>query len=179
MYGIVSLLDATHEARVRALWAEFREKFDVEGVARVPIPHLSYHIADEYDLPRMKPLLNQIAHDTEVFEVDTDGLGIFTGENPVLYIPVRFNDALVRLQKRLWTALDAVSTAPNAHYEPADWVPHITLAHNDVDHDLLPNVIRLISERNFYWRIKIDNLTVLGSKEGQMDKVQLRLPFMI
>jgi 2'-5' RNA ligase len=178
MYGIVSLLDDKHNGFVQDLWDEFKAKFGVHGVHRTPIPHFSYHVAQEYDLDAVRNLLMPIVRDLKPFTVQTTGLGIFTGKDPVLYVPVRRDAHIIQLHERIWRTI-AESKAvidSNTYYQPSQWHPHITLTHHDVDHDMLPKVIRVLSERQFAWEITIDNLAVLDG-EDDVHTLEYKLEF--
>ena len=174
MYGVVSLLDQKYDEIVNNLWREFQQKFGVHGVSTAPIAHFSYHVAPEYDMEQLTQKLETIAHSIKPFTVNTNGLGIFTGDDLVLYIPVQLNPSIVALNEQLWDTLAGVAHNPVQHYHPGRWQPHITLTHKDVDHDLLPKIIHLLSERNFYWEITVDNLTILGNEP---DGILARLAF--
>lgn len=177
MYGTVSLLDDKHTRFVEDLWDEFKAKLGVHGVHRTPIAHFSYHVADEYNLDKMRDILTSIARDMKPFRVRTNGLGIFTGEVPVLFIAINPDAELIAFHQRIWHATsesDAVTNS-NEYYHPKYWQPHITLTHHDVDHEMLPEVVRLLSKRNFNWEIDITNLAVLdGADEVQALEYRLR-----
>lgn len=171
MYGVVSLLDEVHHERVEAIWAELKASFGIHGVHLTPIPHFTYHLAENYDMSRLDGILSEIAEKTTPFTISTAGLGLFTGPEPVLYITITINQPLLDLHHALYKALAEVpgqpviaeSTAPLYHF--GAWQPHITLTHHDVDHDLMPEVIRLLAERDFNWQIEVNNLAVLGGAE--------------
>jgi hypothetical protein len=40
-------------------------------------------------------------------------------------------------------------------------MPHITLAHGDLDATNLPAIVEMLTERNFTWEIAIDNLALI------------------
>jgi 2'-5' RNA ligase len=176
MYGIVSLLDDKHHELVNNLWSEFKARFGVDGVHTTPIPHFSYHVAENYDLDRLGDMLQQAATEQRPFRVRTSGLGLFTGSDPVLYVPVIRSETLLAMHFWLYDALNAIATNPVIHYRADRWLPHITLAHRDVDHELMPQVIRLLTERDFEWEIVIDNLAVLDG-ENELHTLWRRFPF--
>ena len=180
MYGVVSLLDQKHDQIVNDLWREFHEKFGVHGASITAIAHFSYHVAPEYDMEQLTQKLETIAHSIKPFTVNTNGLGVFTGDDSALYIPVQLNRSIITLNEQLWDTLAGVAHNSVQHYHPGRWQPHITLTHRDVDHDLLPTIIRLLTERNFYWEITVDNLAVLGDSpetEGGIHGLISRFPF--
>lgn len=175
MNGVVTILDEVHHARIEALWQEFKERFGVHGVYRTPVPHFSYHVAESYETDQLEQFLRDVARRTSPFRVKTNGLGIFTGAAPVLYIPVIRTAALTDLHQQLWHPLSDISGNAQLYYHPDNWRPHITLTHRDVDHDLLPQVIRLLSERLFLWEIVVDNLALLDNSH-EIHTVRFRFP---
>jgi 2'-5' RNA ligase len=163
MDGVVSLLDDEHYRRVEGIWAEFRDRFGMPRLYRTPIPHFSYHIAEQYGREPLEVALGRIAAELPRFKVMTTGLGIFTGGQPVLYIPVVRSRTLDDLQKLLWAEVSRFASGASAHYAPARWMPHITLADGNFDPALLPELVRLLSARDFTWEISVDNLCVISS----------------
>ena len=88
MHGISSLLDNDHNQLIEELWAELEREFSVCGVYVTPYPHFSYHVAQDYDVDKLEPVLQRITSNITTFKVRTGGLGVFTDNSPVLYIPV-------------------------------------------------------------------------------------------
>lgn len=175
MYGVVALLDPQYEAQVEGLWEEFRQKFGVHGVSAAPIPHFSFHLAASYDLSQVEQVLRRFAMQMSPFTVHTNGIGIFTGTEPVLFIPIIRSLMLIDLQAQLWGPLSDAATEPSPLYQPEQWRPHITLTHRDVDHELLPQVVRLLSERDFRWEITISTLAVLSEQAAPDNAMMLRV----
>jgi hypothetical protein len=163
MYAITSLLDDTHAQYIMQIWALLEEKSGIIGQHRAPLPHVSYHVAVSYHLEALDAVLQDICQHTQPFILRTNGLGIFSGEKPVLYLPILEGDDLIRLHRRIWQE-DVLkhATEPRSYYQPEDWRPHITLAEGDLHHDNLPDVIRLLSHRDFMWHVPINNLAIIG-----------------
>src|ERR1700690_1106703 len=88
MQGIVSLLDGEARDRIEQLWEELRRDFGVRGIHSKRFPHFSYHVADEYDLAKLRPELEQLAGAMRQFLARASGIGIFTRKEPVIYLPV-------------------------------------------------------------------------------------------
>src|SRR5262249_21259931 len=123
----------------------------------------SYHGAISYEGARLRAALQQVARQTAPFEVETDGVGIFTGPSPVLYLPVVRSPILTEIHQQLWQALGPIGGGITPVYGHEHWIPHITLAQGDLTHAHLPAVMPLLSGRTFSWRIPIANLTVIES----------------
>lgn len=177
MYGIVSLLSEEYDQFVRDIWRDFEAEFGVHGVHKTPVPHFSYHVAERYTQDALESNLRPVLEYVTPFTVTTNGLGIFTGEVPVLYVTMQPNERLFDMNQRLWNVLAPVSQEIHPLYHPGKWVPHITLTQGDIGNDRLPDVIRMLSPRNFYWEFTVDNIVLLGSDEGEINEVQLKFRF--
>ncbi|MFO7320625.1 MAG: 2'-5' RNA ligase family protein [Chloroflexota bacterium] len=176
MHGVVSILDDKHCALVESIWEELEREFGLRN-ARAAYPHFTYQIASAYDVDKVEPILRSLARTASPFKVTTSGLGIFTGEKPVLYVRMVRELILTLFHDRLWAAIS--SNAQNVHhhhYGHTNWIPHITLAYGDLDHDTLARAVRLLSERSFNWEITIDNLALVLDTAGPRED-WLRLPF--
>ncbi|MDZ7705198.1 MAG: 2'-5' RNA ligase family protein [Trueperaceae bacterium] len=174
--AVISFLDDEHDERVRTLWAALEDNFGLQGIYGTPFPHFSYHGAEGYEQTYVRRLLEQVAHETEPFVVHTSGFGVFTGPAPVLYLPVVRAPALATCHQALWAGLSSLAENPNVYYHPTYWVPHITLAYSDLTYELLPQVIRFLSEQDTNWDLEVANLS-LAYVEGPDQGIRFTLPF--
>jgi 2'-5' RNA ligase len=172
--GIVTLLDPPHDAAIRSLWDEFQAQFGLQGVAMTPFPHFSYHVADQYDIPRLRETIASYTAQITTFSVQTTGLALFTGAQPVLYIPLVCSQALLDFHADVWRICETcVVAGSHPYYQPNSWVPHITVAQSDIQPRHIPDVMRLLCERNFAWDISADNLSFLVDRQdGQPHQLE-------
>jgi 2'-5' RNA ligase len=147
------------------------------GVRVTPLPHFSWLIADEYNLLSIRPILKEICDATSPFTVMTTGLGIFSGVVPVIYIPVVKNNRLVQLHHLIWEATFSMSRDSSFYYSPEMWLPHITLAHGDVDRENLNCAVSSLAFSDFNWEIPVDHLTLVYQAEGQEGWLRMRFDF--
>lgn len=96
-------------------------------------------------------------------------MGIFTGPDPVLYIPVVRTAELSQLHQRLWTAVEPTSSGTQTYYSPANWLPHITLAQHDLTPENLPIITQWLNEQSLTWQIAIDNLSLIVDRYGKQE----------
>jgi hypothetical protein len=151
--GVISLLDASTEAKVLELVTELRARFDVHAVADVAsFPHVSYQLADEFD--GVSEAVERIAARVAPFTIHTAGLGLFPG--PVVFVGVARSPALAALHTEVWAA--SVAIEPHAYYDANRWMPHITLAQHDLPAALVPEIASWLSTRDLAWEITIDTL---------------------
>lgn len=162
MQGVVTLLDEAHNNQVEELWTVLQRDFGTRAVYVTPFPHFSYQVAERYDVDRLREALQRIAGKAVAFTVHTNGLGVFTGPSPILYIPVVRSPLLARFQEALWSGVAPIAEGVSPLYQPDRWQPHITLAHADLTADTLAEVVRRFSGRNFTWEIPVTNLAVIS-----------------
>jgi 2'-5' RNA ligase len=168
MHGIVSILDNYYNRLVEELWAELKREFSVQGVYVTPYPHFSYHVAQDYDVDKIEPVLQRIISNITTFKVRTSGLGVFTGTSAVLYIPVVRSLELTQLHQELWEQISPVSSGALEYYHPDRWMPHITIGFGDISKDNLSQIIPFLAERNFNWEITVNNIALIydtGTKQ--------------
>ena len=169
MHGIVSLLDDEHYARVESIWEQLERELGVSGIYSTPFPHFSYQVAEGYDTAAVEGVLQAIASRIAPFKIRTAGLGIFNVTHPVLYIPVVRSPVLSALHETLWTEIAKLATGAPEYYRPEMWMPHITLAHGDIDWDKLTDIVRALRENQFHWEATVNNLSVIydtGTEQG-------------
>lgn len=177
MYAVVSLLDEHHYARLENLWRELESECGLAGVTLTPFPHFSWHIAAEYDFKRLEAALAELVAEAKPFKVRTMGLGLFTSEAPVLYIPLVKDATLARHHQRVWERTQPAAIGSSSHYSPDVWVPHITLAYGDVDQDKLGCAMEKLAFQPFNWEISVDNLALVYTIGGQVGKLRNQFPF--
>jgi len=167
MNGIASLLDPSTNSRVEDIWQELESKCGLKGVRITPFPHFTWQVTEGYDLPKLERVLRSISRHTLPFSIHTDGLGIFTGEKPVVYISIFKDELLMKLHSRLWEQTEAFATDPILLYSPTQWIPHITLAYDDLGRDNLDCAFQTLVFQSYNWEIKIDNLIYIGQSSDQ------------
>lgn len=172
MQGVVSLLDQAHQARVEGLQAAIDQAVGVPGLCRTPIAHFSYHVAERYEADRLAAVLLSIAASHTRFVVRTSGLGLFTGERPILYIPVVRDQVLTSLHHVIWRQLSRGCVMPSAHYDPEVWLPHITIADGPALGPRLQDVIDVLKGVDLSWEIEITNVALLYG-DGEALEVEL------
>jgi 2'-5' RNA ligase len=177
MHGVVSILDEEHYARVEGLWDGIEATCGLKAVKMTPIPHFSWHIAEDYDFEGLEKRLEEIAEETAPFVVRTTGMGVFNREALVVYIPIYRDPNLCLLHQRLWEQTSQFGKEPSPLYAPDTWLPHITLANRDVNRENLACVMRLLVGHVLTWEIRIDNFAVVCQEPEQAGKLKCKFQF--
>ncbi|NJR64580.1 MAG: 2'-5' RNA ligase family protein [Leptolyngbyaceae cyanobacterium CRU_2_3] len=158
MDGVVSLLDNQHCQEIDCLRDELATKFNVRIVE---CPHISYQVAEQYDITALRSVMFQLANNCTSFQVLTTGLGFFTGAQPIIYIPVVRSRILSDLHQQIWEAIAPLSSGMSSHYEPDRWIPHITLIYEHLTPTQLSDLAHWLGDRCFNWTITLNNLSLL------------------
>ena len=180
MQGIVSLLDAASEEVVRSLWAKLARGWGLrEGPRSAPVPHISYHVAEEYDLARVGPLMRCVAADAAPLSVRITGVQAFTEAEPVMYLAVERSAELLALHTAIWNAIEDAGIAHDTWkvYAPEYWVPHVTLAMGDLTRETLEEIVSAWSGRDMRRTVRVSAISFFGEASyTPIEQVQLSGP---
>ena len=177
MHGLVSLLDEQHYTLVEDLWRELHDDCGLQGIYVTPLPHFSWQIAEDYYWDELETALKQLANETKPFCVRTAGLSLFTGQAPVVYIPVVRTRELSEFHEKVWERILPFSKGISPLYSPPFWIPHISLAYQDVDHEKLHCLMEKLAFRTFNWEIMINNLTLIYEPDGTIGRIENQFEF--
>jgi 2'-5' RNA ligase len=177
MHGIVSLLDKEHYDTVEKLWKELENKFGLEGIKVTPFPHFSWQVAEDYEWDLMAEKMKEISENSSPFIVKTAGLGIFSGESPIIFIGVIKDLNLIRQHSRIFNAIESIAREIVPFYHPNIWVPHISLAYTDVTENNIGTIMKFLAFRNFTWKIKIDNIALIYEPTGSIGQLKHKFKF--
>ena len=177
MHGLVSLLDQKHYNIVEKIWGDLESKFGLTGIKVTPFPHFSWQIADNYNFDDLDNKMNSLSKEIKPFTVKTAGLGIFTGDSPVIFITVLKDLNLIRLHERIWEIFYPMGDGVSQYYHPENWTPHISLAYSDVDLSNIGDITKFLSFKNLFWEISIDNFALIFEPKGTIGQIMYKFDF--
>jgi len=161
MQALVTTFPKPYEDQILALWQDLKEKFGLQYIENITVPHFTWHICDAYELKAVTPLLERIAAEVEPFEILVEDVGTFISQSPVVYLKIKPNPMLIKLHTRLWQELLPYAHEPNMLYSPSMWHPHVTLALQDLSAEQLEPVLDYVGGQKISWRITIDHYSLL------------------
>jgi 2'-5' RNA ligase len=167
MYAIISELDPESSSTVNGLWLELRRACGLTAIYEVATPHFTWLVAEELKIQKAAPILSQISDQASEMTLHTFGLGIFSGEKPVLYLPLVKSREMIALHEMIWDQIQPYSKEAKLYYSPKLWVPHITLALNDVTRDTLACAVNAIAFEPIELFVKVDNVALAEHEEDQ------------
>ena len=160
MPGILFLFDRASHERIERLWDQMEREFGVAKGYPGALPHFTLHLADRYDLEATQAVVEEIANARAPFDVTTTGLGVFTGDLPIVYIPVTRTRTLDDLHLRLYRSLAPHCNGHVPYYAPEKWMPHISLGQVNITSDALPPVLTWLSHEPLSWEMSAAKLAI-------------------
>lgn len=132
--GAALLFDSQTDAAIRAAWKTIAGN-GATAAAPPPSrmlaldypPHLSLLICEKLDLPGTRAALLDWLAAQPPLVVDFPALGIFPGDEGVIYLAPTVSRALLDFHAGLWALLAPYIQGPAPLYRPGVWVPHVTL----------------------------------------------------
>lgn len=177
MHGLVSLLPEPYYGRVEKIWQELETRFGLTGIQVTPYPHFSWQIGEDYSMDLLAEAAQEVGTATPPLLVTTAGLGLFTGANPVIYISVVKTPALVAVHRLIWQRFEHVCQGVSPLYSPGLWMPHISLAYEDVTPKNIGPAMQWLAFQDFTWEMKIDNISYICEPSGTIGSQQCSYGF--
>ena len=177
MHGLVSLLDQPHNQLVESIWQTLDEECGLTGIKVTPFPHFSWLIGSDFEWKAFEFALQEIAAQASPLTVRTTGLGLFTGSNPVVFIPIIRTKELSEFHQLVWERIQPFGEGLSSYYSPAYWSPHISLAYSDVTPANLSCVMNRLAFQTYNWEIRIDNISFISEPDSQVGTIRYRYGF--
>jgi len=115
----------------------------------------------------LKEKLNLIRKKTFPFVLSTNGIGIFTGKRPAVYIQIKPSVQILDFQKELYETFSDHSDGLKKFYAPDRWIPHISLAIEDIDNDNIGKVMKYLLPNTFKHDMRIETISLVRKNIGQ------------
>ena len=135
-YGICSDLGGEAQAAATTLWDHLERVYGLSEVRAAVHPHVSYLVGDMIGgaagVEALGSRVAAAAARIAPFEVELDGLAVFEGPAPTLYLRVVPSALLRRVHAAVLEATRDAFTSIWPYYLPDAWTPHVTLALRDL-----------------------------------------------
>lgn len=168
MFVIASLLDPAGTLQTQKVWQRLHDNCGLAGIQLTPLPHFTWQAATEYDFDAVDRAMKRVLGSIKPFTISSSGIGIFTGESPVIYSLLVKNRALMDAHHLIWKELNGAGVGINQHYHPENWIPHVTLAYRDVNRNNLPCALSDLAFQPLGMEVIVDHLAVLYDIDGEI-----------
>lgn len=161
MLAIASLLDPEADQQTRSMWQMLEDKCGLFGIMAAPYPHFSWFASEDIVWSPARRKLARIARKIKPFKVRTAGLGIFSGPVPVLYVALVKSPELLEIHRAMWKRMEKHLVKPLDYYSPEEWMPHITIAHGDLDPAKISCAVEDFAFESVKFEVAINNISVI------------------
>jgi len=160
MQALVTLLPQPFYQTVIEIWSVLEERFACKSDYVKPEPHFTWQYAKSYNQGSLL-VLESLSAKITPFEVETDIVSSFPGDNPVLFVRILPSERLVETHRQLWKALEPFGKSPSLLYQPESWHPHITLSLSG-ETVCNPKAVReYLDTLDVQWKFTVDRLAML------------------
>lgn len=167
MYTIISEIDQKSSEIVKCLWGRLRDACGVKAIYALPTPHFTWFSAEALDIDETSSIIAELAARSRRLSTYVFGLGIFSGDQPVLYLPIVKTQAMIDLHNEIWQEVQDHCECPNGYYSPPHWIPHITLALRDLRRDNLACVLESVAFEPVEMTVTAENFIIVA-QEGEL-----------
>ena len=166
MPGVIALLPEPFAAKVEALWDTMEHEFGLPRGYPGAIPHLTFHLGSHDVATGAEQVVRRVAAKTAPFAVHSAGPGIFGGTPPVIHIMVARSPAAAALAEGLELELAAAGyPGTDPYFGPDKWIPHITIAHRNLEGIELGPLLAWLAGQDLAWEIPLRRISIARETE--------------
>lgn len=132
------------------------------------IPHVSLHVAEEYQIDQAESALISLSHSQSPFSVFVAGFGLFSGVNPVVHLSVSRAPRLTVLHRAVALEVGRFSIGMDQNFAPTRWVPHITLTRAHVTTETVTEAVERLVKLDLAFELPVTALALIEDEgDGQ------------
>lgn len=129
IFAVASLIE-------QSVWQKILDSIPKSRIALVnhdnsEYAHISWIISQQMDVLKVEKTLKTISSTQSPMLISSGGLGIFSGEKPVVTLQLVRNSSLNILHNKVWTKCHKDMENSKPYYSPDFWMPHVTLLHDE------------------------------------------------
>ena len=170
------LLHEPAAAKVRGWWDLLDQELGLQGLRKVPFPHVTLLGYTGLELGHIRRDLEGCAQRFGPLSIKASGLGLFFQPLPVVYLPVVRTQALTDFHKEMWETVENLGGELSPFHSPDNWTPHLTLAQFDLTPERQLDAVQVLSKVDLELEFEVRNLTLfewIGPRFEPLDRYPL------
>lgn len=176
MYAIISEIDKRSSEKVSQIWHGLCKACGLEEIYTLPTPHFSWLVANGMILDQAKLKVESMISQVPEIRTYTFGLGIFSGNLPVLFLPMVKTIEMIKLHQKIWDQVGPHCNQLNMYYSPSLWMPHITLALKDLDKEKLACAVNTYAFDQIELSVTMTSIALAESEDKKIGNILYRFP---
>jgi len=123
-------------------------------------PHISLAVFEDLSPGLLRDGLNHFASNTPVFTVRLASVGVFPGDEGVVFLAPVVTEKLLWIHERFYRLLEDKGLESIEYYHPGRWVPHCTVA-IDVIPDKIGVATEISQKSDVFGLVDIDEVSLI------------------
>ena len=161
-YALASPINISENDKIHNIWNELDFACEMNQVKFAPIPHFSYMTYKNVINPvGLQQALEKVSYEINPFRIQVNGIGIFQGPKPILYLPIVKTQLLLQIHSKVLNAASPHISEFSDFYLEENWIPHITLAIRDINLDNISCAVNQCMQFDLSFSLTIDHLAIL------------------
>lgn len=157
--AIVSNLEGQPYKDVRVLWKLFERKYLSKSIQAYSHPHVSFQSGTTPDVRQSKRDFENVASQIRPFQIEVMGARHFRKD--VIYLAVKRTRELAKIHKLINRFLDGQCQDLVELYTPKHWLPHVTLAMEDLTEENFEKAWMEFGGSNIRFKQRLHNICMV------------------
>ncbi|MDD3627229.1 MAG: 2'-5' RNA ligase family protein [bacterium] len=162
LIAVISILEGEYYDCIRDLWEKLNKKFGLYKVCVFKHPHMTFQGGIPKNGINTKNIFNDYFKNEKPFMIKVNNVKKFG--NRVIYLSIEKTKRLSELNKKSNKFMKSICTNVVDLYEPDKWIPHITLALDDIPEKKFKEIFSYIKSKDIRFRLTARNLSLVKSK---------------
>lgn len=160
MFAIISLVPDENIPVIKSLSKLLNINDVIDDDNSKLYPHFSWQVAESYNMDKLVHFLKDFSCNHSTFEICINGIGIFTGILPVIYLPIIKSTELIAIHQEIWKKTEEIRIRAIEYYEGEQWIPHITILQQNTLNNASMVALNKIINLPIKLKMKIDNFAL-------------------
>lgn len=170
--GIVSNLEDEPYRLVKRFWNLFERKFNSVAIQDYSHPHVSFQVARTHNIKELKKDFERIAAKIRPFEIEINGVRHF--DEKAIYLKVEKTARLLKIHRLINGFLEDHCYGMIEYYTPGIWIPHVTLAMDDLTKANFRKAWAELKDARIKYRQRLHNVCLVKWYPGGKIKIAKR-----
>ena len=156
----------------RRLWKLFETGYASKGVQSFDHPNVTFQGGYCRDVALLEAALSELSRQLRPFEVIIDGFGHFVVPSKAVFLKVRLTEELRHINRAVNDVLKGYCDEVFEHYLPETWVPHVTVATDDLTDVNFERAKRDLGGYRPYYRQVISSIQ-LAQRSAETGRIEV------
>jgi 2'-5' RNA ligase len=167
MQALIAEFSEESNEIIRSIWSQVETSCGEKSKLSFIYPHFTWQAAERYQVQEFEMILRNAFLGQRPFKIKLAGIGIFTGEKPVVYLNMVKTPFISKIHGVITDVSQAYITSLESYWLPENWMPHLTLMEPGTDLKTISEFLPCILERKFNKEIEVKSICLHTDEYGE------------